>query len=327
MISGICTHEKLTKHGKDRHGQQRWKCQRCGATITKPDHERPLGDMRIDFSKALMVLKMVLEGMSLRACERITGVKVDTICDLVLLAGEKCDGLLERTVTGVESKFIEMDEIWAFVGCKDKYAKLNHRGEDKGDAWTWFAIDADTKLILSHRTGKRDEPTCRAFLTRLDNAVVGHVQVTSDGLAAYTHAVPFHMGSRVDFAQLIKSYKSSQAETRYSPATISGIEKVPRFGNPIEARISTSYSERFNRTVRMHNRRLTRLTDAHSKSLEHHTAMMSLFTAFYNFCRKHETAGQPKDKDASVPMMTPAMAAGLAGHVWTIRELLEKASG
>ncbi len=309
-----CEHNKLTKHGKDRKGCQRWKCANCGSTVTNDSHERPLGNMRIEEADAIRVLSMLLEGMSIRACERITGLKRDTICDLVLHVGQNCDRFLSENVQGVESRFCEIDELWGFVGAKAKTAKEKNMPEEFGDSWSWFAIDADSKLILSHIVGKRDEVTCNKFLTRLNNATTGRIQVTSDGLAQYTHAVPMALGSRCDFAQLIKTYKSSQSETRYSPATIESIEKVVRFGSPDESRISTSYCERFNLSVRMHVRRFTRLTNAHSKSAAHHAAMTSLFVAFYNYCRKHETLkGQ-----------TPAMASGLADKVWTIRELVSR---
>ncbi|QDU31791.1 IS1 transposase [Anatilimnocola aggregata] len=314
MIASACTHEKLAKHGKDRKGNQRWKCCRCNVTVVR-EMERPLGNMRLEMDKAVAVLKMLLEGMSIRACERITGVNRDTICDLVLHVGQNCDRFLKDGIRGVKAKYIELDEIWSFVGCKAKAAVGKENSEEMGDSWTWLAIDADSKLILSHAVGKRDVNTCDAFLSQLNRATVGRTQVTSDGFSTYTHGVPMHMGSRVDFAQIIKSYSSSQSETRYSPATISNIEKVPRFGNPDEAHISTSYSERLNLSVRMHNRRFTRLTNAHSKSAEHHSAAVSLFVAFYNYCRKHESCGKGKQ--------TPAMAAGLTDHVWSIKELLK----
>jgi transposase-like protein/IS1 family transposase len=312
VVDHACSHEQLAKRGKNRNGTQRWKCCQCGQSVTRNDHKRPLGDMRIDLDDAVTVLRMLLEGMSIRACERMTGMNRDTICDLVLNVGQSCDQFLATQVRNVQSAAIEMDEIWSFVLAKDKTAKFKNLGEGTGDSWTWFAIDADSKMILSHAVGLRDEPTCRRFLTRLNNATTGQVQVTSDGLALYTHNVPMHLGSRVDFAQLIKTYKTSQAETRYSPATITGIEKTPRFGTPDEDRISTSYSERFNLSVRMHVRRFTRLTNAHSKSAEHHAAMVALFTAYYNFCRKHETLGKA----------TPAMASELTDRVWSVRELL-----
>src|SRR5436190_4810712 len=314
----MCDHDKLKKHGKDRKGCQRWKCSNCGATVTDANHERRLGDMRLDLDLAVRILNMLLEDVSIRACERMTGVKHGTICDLVLHVGQNCDTFLEATVQNVHAKFIELDEIWGFVYAKEKTALRRNLGEGAGDSWTWFAIDAETKLILSHTVGKRDEAACSTFLTRLNNATTGRTQVTSDGYACYTHGVPLHLGSRCDFAQLIKTYKSTQEVTRYSPATITGIEKVPRFGNPDEKHVSTSYSERYNLSVRMHNRRFTRLTNAHSKRVEHHAAMVSLFVAFYNFCRKHESCGKGKQ--------TPAMVAGLTDHVWTIRELLTAAA-
>ncbi len=268
MIAIRCTHEKLTKHGKDRKGNQRWKCARCGQTVTR-EMERPLGNLRIDQEKAITVLKLLLEGMNIRACERITNVHRDTICDLVLHVGHNCEKFLEATVHGVEARYIELDEIWSFVGCKNKTAEARGYGPEKGDSWTWLAIDAESKMILSHVAGKRDEHTCQSFLARLDAATTGRCQVTSDGLGLYTYNVPFALGSGVDFAQLVKKYSTTQAETRYSPASIIGIDKTPRFGNPDMDHVSTSYSDRFNLSLRMHVRRFTRLTNAHSKSIEH----------------------------------------------------------
>ncbi len=307
-----CTHENKAKHGKDRHGNQRWKCRDCGTTFTS-NEQRPLGAMRIDMDKAAVVLNMLLEGMSIRACERITGMKADTICDLIVHVGENCDRFLEAVVVNVPAKTAELDELWGFIGCKDKTKKARGRTDDCGDSWTWCAIDADSKLILSHAVGQRDESTCLRFLQRLNGATLGQIQITSDGLALYTNNVPFELGSRVSFAQLIKSYSASQSETRYSPAMITGIEIVPRFGNPDLDKVSTSYAERFNLSVRMHVRRFTRLTNAHSKSARHHAAMTALFVAWYNFCRRHQSVGN----------RTPAMAAGLADRVLSIKELLE----
>jgi transposase-like protein/IS1 family transposase len=312
----MCDHDKLNKHGKDRKGCQRWMCRKCGATVTRPDHERPLGDMRIDFDKAVTILRMLLEGMAIRACSRITGVKPNTICDLVLHVGQNCEQFLEAAIHHVAAKAIQLDELWQFVYAKEKTVLARKLTGDVGDSWTWLAIDADSKLILAHAVGKRDEIMCSTLLTRLNNATTGRTQVTSDGLSCYTHAVPMHLGSRVDFAQLIKTYKSTQEVTRYSPAAISSIEKVPRFGNPDEKLISTSYIERFNLSVRMHVRRFTRLTNAHSKKIDHHAAMVALFVAYYNFCRKHET----------LEGRTPAMAAGLTVHSWTIMALLQAAA-
>jgi transposase-like protein/IS1 family transposase len=308
-----CPHEKLAKHGKDRKGQQRWKCAACRVTVTR-QIERPLGKMRIELPKAAFALKMLLEGISIRACERITGLHRDTICDLILHVGENCDRLL-GTIKGVNSAAVEMDEIWGFVYAKARTAEKRMLGSEAGDSWTWLAIDADTKLILSHAVGQRDEPTCRRFLKRLNDATEGPMQVTSDGLGLYTHNVPYAIGTRVDFAQLVKIYSSTQTETRYSPSAMVKTERVVRFGNPDMGRVSTSYSERLNLSVRMHLRRFTRLTNAHSKSVAHHQAMVSLFVAWYNFCRKHETLKQ-----------TPAMSSGLTDKVWTIEDLLRNSA-
>lgn len=316
MVALTCTHSRLVKHGRDRKGAQRWKCSDCAKTVVRADHVRPLGNMRLDQAKAVQILKMLLEGMSIRACSRISGVKKDTICDLVLQVGNQCQDFLLSKVRGVEAKFIELDEIWDFIGAKEKTAiarRITHRA---GDSWTWLGIDADSKLILAFAVGKRDAETCETFLGRLNAATVGPTQVTSDGLRTYTSLVPLYLGSRCSFAQLIKTYTSTQTETRYSPATIAGIEKVPRFGVIDEDRISTSFAERLNLSVRMHVRRFTRLTNAHSKTAAHHEAMVSIFIAWYNFCRKHETLGKA----------TPAMAAGLTDRPWSIEELLLSAA-
>jgi len=291
MIAPACHHQSRKKHGRDRKGRQRWLYRDCGATFASDD-KRPLGDMRIDLDDAVKVIGMLLEGMSIRACERLTGMKRDTICDLILVAGENCERFLESAIQNVPVERIELDEIWGFIRCKSRTKEKLGRVDECGDTWTWLAIDANSKLILSHAVGQRDEATCKRFLTQLNDATTGRCQVTSDGLRTYTYNVPFHLGSRVDFAQLIKTYTSSQVETRYSPATIAGIEKVVRFGNPDEDDISTSYAERLNLSVRMHVRRFTRLTNAHSKTARHHAAMMALFVAWYNFCRPNMALGK-----------------------------------
>ncbi|HEX4143199.1 MAG TPA: IS1 family transposase [Pirellulales bacterium] len=315
MIAPICSHEKLTKHGRDRKGQQRWKCARCGQTVTR-NMERPLGSMRIEMADAAKVLGMLLEGMSIRACQRLTGMKIGTICDLVVHVGDNCGRLLETTITGVAASFVEMDELWSFVGMKAKTAERKNLGPEVGDSWTWLAIDADSKMILAHAVGQRDQSTCERFLKRLNSATIGPMQVTSDGLGLYTYNVPYALGSRVDFAQLIKSYSSSQEETRYSPAKIMRSDKVARFGSPDMERVSTSYAERLNLSVRMHNRRFTRLTNAHSKSAIHHEAMINIFVAWYNFCRRNE----------ALKKQTPAMSSGLTAAIWSIEDLLRNAA-
>lgn len=314
MILATCQHETVKKHGKDRNGNQRTRCCLCGQTFVERG-SKPLGDMRISMDDAELALNLLLEGCSIRTTERITGLHRDTIDDLILVVGENCQRLLDAKVKSVAVKDVQLDEIWSFVGCKEKTRLARGYNVEMGDSWTFIAIDRNTKLVVAHKVGQRDSFTCCEFLKQLDKATTGRFQLSSDGLAAYTSNVPFVLGSRVDFAQLIKNYAASQSTTRYSPATIINAEKKPQFGNPDWDRICTSHIERLNLTLRMNLRRFTRLTNGHSKSLKHHTAMQALLFAWYNWCRKHSTIKK-----------TPAMAAGLADKVWTIRELLENAA-
>jgi transposase-like protein/IS1 family transposase len=314
MILASCSHESAKKHGRDRNGNQRYRCRLCGATWIEQG-PKPLGDMRITLKEAATALGMLLEGMSIRATSRLTGHDPGTLCDLIKVVGTNCRRLLNSKIQNVEAKDVQLDEIWSFVGMKEKTRVAAGHHAEVGDSWTFIAIDRDTKLVLTHAIGQRDMATSTRFLKQLDRATSGRFQLSTDGLQSYTLNVPFVFGSRVDFAQLIKSYASSQSTTRYSPAKISGCEKIERFGNPDPDKICTSHIERFNLTVRMQVRRFTRLTNAHSKTLKHHAAMQAIFFAFYNFCRKNEAIGK----------QTPAMAAGLTEHTWSVKELLENA--
>ncbi len=317
MIVISCQHETRHKHGKNKCGNQRYKCATCGATFV--EESGPLGNMRVDMKTATMALSLMLEGMSIRSVQRLTGLCRQTLADLILLVGENCQRLLADKVKNVEVNDVQLDEIWSFVGMKEKTRAARGKSPvDFGDSWTFIGIERETKLILAHQVGQRDGDTCWLFLMKLKNAIgTGRFQLTTDGLAAYRNNVPFAFQSQVDFAQLIKVYSSTQETTRYSPAAIISTEKLPIFGEPDEWRVSTSHIERFNLTVRMSLRRFTRLTNAHSKSLRHHKAMQALFVAWYNFGRKNEALGKNT---------TPAMASKLTDHVWTIKELIENAA-
>lgn len=315
MIVSSCQHESTKRHGRDRKGNQRYRCLSCGKTFVE-EIAKPIGTMRISMKDAAQAIAMLLEGMSIRAASRLTGLDKNTLCDLVLTVGDNCQRLLDAKIKAVPVEDVQLDEIWSFVGMKEKHRITTGRSPEFGDSWTFIGIERNTKLVLSHLVGQRDHETCWKFLCNLAKATSGRFQLTTDGLNAYKLNVPYVFGMRVNFAQLIKTYASQQEVTRYSPAKITGIEKRPLLGDCDEARISTSHIERLNLTVRMSNRRFTRLTNAHSKSLKHHVAMQAIFFAWYNFCRKHETL---KGK-------TPAMTSGLADKVWTIREMLERAA-
>jgi transposase-like protein/IS1 family transposase len=254
MILATCSHESTKKHGKDRKGHQRFRCRLCGETWIEPV-AKPLRDMRISMCDATLALGMLLEGMSVRAVERLSGLHRDTICELILTVGENCGRLLQSKLKAVPVKDVQLDEIWSFIG---------------------IAI------------GQRDTATSMRFLKQLNAATSGRFQLSTDGLGSYTLNVPFVFGSRVDFAQLIKNFQSTQSTVRYSPAKITNTEKLPRFGNPDFDKICTSHVERLNLTLRMNMRRFTRLTNGHSKSPKHHAAMQAIFFAWYNFCRKHQ---------------------------------------
>jgi IS1 family transposase/transposase-like protein len=313
MIVQACNHSEFKKHGRNATGKQRLRCKCCGHSWLE-DKPEPLGNMRISLKDACTVLGMLLEGMSIRATSRITGIHYDTIGDLILTVGENCQALLE-SISGVEVRDVECDEIWSFIGLKEKGRALRGYGPEFGDSWTWIAVESHTKLVLSHKVGDRDADTCWAFLERLRDATTGRFQVSTDGLAAYRLSVPFVLRDRVDYGQLVKNYASSQTTTRYSPAKIISSERKARFGNPDFNRICTSHVERVNLTLRMQLRRFTRLTNGHSKSPKHHKAMQAIFFAWYNWCRKHETI-----------KTSPAVASKLAEKIWTIRELLENAA-
>lgn len=322
MIAPVCNHENRKKNGRNRNGSQRYKCCDCGKTFSD-EHvpTGPLGNMRIDTDKACMALNMLLEGMSLRATSRMTGIDRNTLGDLILLAGERCEQFSAAVVQDVQVNDVQADEIWSFVGMKEKTRNRLHRSEDFGDSWTWIAVERHTKLVLAYHVGLRNGSDCQQFMDKLDSAVSGRFQLSTDGLGAYRYTVPFTFRSNVDFGMLVKHFQANRNETRYSPANITSIEKTSVFGNPDMDQVCTSHVERLNLTLRMQMRRFTRLTNAFSKSIDHHTAMQSLFFAWYNFVRPHQTLKTDDGKK-----QTPAMASGLTDRLMTIREILEVAA-
>jgi transposase-like protein/IS1 family transposase len=301
------------KFGKHRNGLQRYRCLNCRKTFTEP-HERPLGDMILAEEKAVSVLQHLVEGCSVRSTSRITGVHPKTILNLLTLAGEKCDRLMGERINGLRVRNVQCDELWGYVGMKEKTKARQGRDETTiGDAWTFVAIERFSKLVLAWHLGRRTERDTVAFTEKIARATKGSFQITTDGFAPYKDAVVLSLGVQgVDFAQLVKLYAASpESETRYSPADCTGCKKAPVYGNPDPRYISTSHIERSNLTMRMQMRRLTRLTNAFSKKWEKLYAMLALYFGWYNFCRVHQTL-----------RVTPAMEAGIADHVWEIGELL-----
>ncbi len=287
-----------------------------------------LGPMRIPVEKAEIALALLVEGNGIRTTERITGLNRNTLCDLVLLIGRRCERFLQERVTGAKVEDVQIDEIWGFVGCKQrlanrKVARDESDGENIGDAYAYIAIESTSKLVLAFAVGKRADGTTRQALNRLDMAVPGRFQLTSDGYAGYTKFVPRCIGKRIDYAQLVKIYghnkrsgKEPTQDSRYSPAVITAIRTHVKWGAPDPAKINTSYIERFNLDVRMKCRRMTRLTNGFSKSWAHHEAAIALLLCWHNFCRVHGTT-----------KTTPAVAAGIAEKPWSIRTLLAAIAG
>ncbi len=262
-----------------------------------------------------MILRLLLEGNSIRALERTFHVHRDTIIANMVEAGEHCQAFLESKIVGVPVDDVQVDEIWGFVAMKEKTRVHLNRAESYGDVWCFTGIERTTKLILTHHVGKRTPTDTRIFAEKLYRATSGRFQLTTDGYRPYLTAIPAILGTRVDYASLVKVYGNAPEERGYSPGKVIDITETVHLGNPDEDLICTSHVERSNKTLRMGIRRLTRLTDAHSKKWENHEAAMALFFAYYNFARVHGTI-----------KMTPAQAAGLTTETWSLERLLAEAS-
>ena len=269
---------------------------------------------KLKTEKKVAVISMLCEGASIRSIERITGVNRNTIMSLGVRMGTACKKLMDEKMRGLQCQQIEVDEIWGFVGAKRKNAK---QAGAYGDVWTFIALDADTKLIPSYVVGKRDLIHTRAFIEDLAGRLSRRVQISSDALNTYPEAVETSFGSEVDYAQLVKTYAvvnlNKDAASRYSPAEVVKTERTIINGLPDVNRITTSHVEKQNHTLRMHCRRLTRLTNAFSKKFENFEAAIGLNFSYYNFCKSH---GALK--------MTPAMAAGIESSFWTVEDLVKR---
>jgi IS1 family transposase len=266
----------------------------------------------LSIAERTRIISCLVEGNSIRATSRMTGFSTNTITKLLVQMGDACRKFHDENVVNVKSKRVQCDEIWSFVGAKMKNVNDAQLEQGWGDAWTWTALDADSKLVISYLVGQRGAWWARRFMEDVAARVSTRIQITTDGHKAYAEAVEGAFGMDVDYAMLIKLYgNDSFADRRYSTGDCIGTQTAVLAGSPDPNHISTSYVERLNLTTRMQIRRFTRLTNAFSKKLENHEAAVALHFAHYNFCRIHKTL-----------RVTPAMEAGLAGHVWSIEELV-----
>jgi IS1 family transposase len=273
---------------------------------------------RLATDKRTAVIAALVEGTSVNATCRMTGVAKHTVLKLLKDMGCACATYHDAHVRNVQVRRVQCDEIWQFVGAKAKNVTPEQKAAGWGDVWTWTAIDAETKLILSYTLGDRGADTAHAFMQDVASRTRNRIQLTTDGHRVYAEAVEDAFGADIDYAMLVKIYGASNdsPESRYSPATCIGCRTGVLAGNPDPEHISTSFVERSNLSMRMGMRRFTRLTNGFSKKLENHGHMVALYFMHYNYCRVHKTL-----------RVTPAMEAGLTDHVWTLEELLGLSEG
>jgi IS1 family transposase/transposase-like protein len=302
---------KCQKFGKDRKGNQRFRCCQCYKVYC--DRPEKLDGTYLAPDRITEIIRLFVEGCSVRSIERITGTHRDTILNVLVLAAERCETLSENKIRSLPVRDVQCDEIWGYVGCKEK---RNKTGDPlRGDAFCFVAVERNTKLVLTWHLGRRTGRHAREFIEKVNEATAGRFQVTTDGFIPYFEAVHTSLGTRVDYAQLIKIYgQEGDDEHRYSPPKVIDAIAKPMWGDPDAARICTSHVERQNLTLRMCMRRLTRLTNAFSKKWYNLRAAFAVHFAYYNFCRPHQSL-----------RVTPAMESGLTDHVWSLAELLRAA--
>lgn len=270
---------------------------------------------RLDGNRRAQIIASLVEGNSLRSTSRMTGVAINTVVKLAVDAGAACSDYQDRAMRNLTCQRVQVDECWAFCYAKAKNVtpEIAAKHPGAGDAWTWAAIDADSKLIPCWIVGPRDGVTARMFVGDLASRLANRIQLSSDSLPAYLNAVERAFGGAVDYAMLHKVYTNPvEGQKRYSPADCIGCEKKAIVGYPDPEHVSTSYIERANLSLRMGMRRFTRLTNGFSKKIENHAASIALFMMYYNFARVHKTL-----------RCSPAMAAGVDARLWEIKDIVE----
>jgi len=270
---------------------------------------------KLSIEKRAQIIGMLVEGNSMRAISRMADCSINTVTKLLVDVGKACSDYQHEKLRDLPCKKIQCDEIWSFCYAKEKNVPTDHKGEfGYGDVYTWTAICADTKIVPSFLVGRRDAMYAHVFMMDLESRLKNRVQLTTDGHKAYLTAVENAFGGDIDYAMLVKTYgspESTKDQRRYSPAECTGIEVVPISGKPDKKDVSTSYVERQNLTMRMSMRRFTRLTNGFSKKIENLEYAVALHFMHYNFCRIHKTL-----------RVTPAMEAGIADHVWTLKDIV-----
>jgi IS1 family transposase len=263
-------------------------------------------------------VSMLCEGNSIRAVERMTGIHRDTVMRLGVRVGEGCKLIMDEKLRNLNCGLIEVDEVWGFIGMKQKTAlRTNQNGEGVGDIWTWIAIDPESKLVPAFAVGDRGQYMANCFIEDLAARLSHRIQISTDALKVYQGAIERAFGADVDYGSIIKTYGHTELaeQRRYSPPEVIKAERVPVQGNPDIDLISTSHVEKQNHTLRMHCRRLSRLTNTFSKKLENFKAAVALHYAYYNFVKNHTAI-----------RCTPAMEAGVVNSAWTVQDLVEMAT-
>jgi IS1 family transposase len=277
-----------------------------------------IGSMnQLSLEQRAAVVRSLVEGNSIRATCRLTGTAKNTVTRLLVDLGDVCGVYQDHKLRNLQCKRIQCDEIWAFVGAKQKHVEGGAKGH--GDVWTWTAIDPDSKLMVCWLVGQRGHRSARAFMEDLELRLARRVQLTTDGFRAYEDAVDLAFGANVDYAMLVKTYAHViEHQVRYSPPICTGSAKIPMWGEPDPDYISTSHVERANLSMRMGMRRFTRLTNGFSRKVENHAHAVSLHFMYYNFCRPHTTLTKAHPRHY---LTTPAMAAGVADHPWAVEDV------
>lgn len=272
---------------------------------------------KLSIERRTQVIAALVEGNSIRATCRMTGAAKGTVTRLLASVGVACDKYQDAHLRNLQCRHVQCDEIWSFCYAKEKNVPEEFKDQfGYGDVWTWTAIDADSKLVPSWLVGRRDFLHARHFINDLASRLSHRVQLTTDGHKAYLEAVEGAFGADIDYAMLVKLYgQDSDGEKRYSPAKCIGTRGYKVQGNPDPKRISTSFVERQNLTMRMSIRRFTRLTNAFSKKIENLEHAVALHFMYYNFARPHKTLANPYPR-------TPAMASGVSDHIWTVDEIV-----